>query len=382
MASLTLQNFDPQEFLATYWQKRPLLIKQAIPNFEDPLTPEEIAGLALEPDIESRLISADSHRQLQLRHGPLEETDFQTLTGDWTLLVQACDQVCPGAQALLRYFRFLPDWRIDDVMASYAPSGGGVGPHFDRYDVFLLQGSGSRRWRLGQRCDAETELLEHSDLKILRHFETSEEFILEPGDILYVPPGLAHWGESIIAATTWSIGFRSPAESEVLSHFCDHLIERHDADARLCDPVMEPRRQAAKIEPEDLAALKEVIARLVDNPEQLAVWYGELVTEKKYPTGEAVEPFDADFDLTEFLKTGPHLQRAPDSRLAFAELADYLLVFFDGQSTRCSPELITLVTYICDHLELDATTLLAMLPIGGAAELLTTLLREEVIFND
>ncbi|MFT5481695.1 MAG: 50S ribosomal protein L16 3-hydroxylase [Halieaceae bacterium] len=382
MNSFTLQNFDAQDFLANYWQRRPLLIKQAIAGFEDPLSPDELAGLALEPDVESRLITANNNGRLQVRHGPLEEVDFQDLNGEWTLLVQACDQVCPEARELLRYFQFLPDWRIDDVMASYAPIGGGVGPHFDKYDVFLLQGAGSRRWRLGQRCDATTALSENSELKILRDFKSSEEHVLEPGDILYVPPGLAHWGESVSAATTWSIGFRSPAENEILSHFCDHLIERHNSDAQLRDPIVAPRLQAAQIQSEDLVAVQQVIQRLVKNPEDLALWYGELVTEKKYPTMEAAPDIDPDFDVIQLLKTNPNLVRAPDARLAFIETSDGLLLFYNGQSTKCSMELKPLVDYICKNIELDPSTLLSLFSVNGATGLLKILLCEEVIFYD
>ena len=163
-----LGGISAREFMRDYWQKKPLLIRQAIPDFESPLSPDELAGLALEEEIESRLVIEHGEQPWELRRGPFAEDAFADLPErDWTLLVQAVDQFIPEVAELLEQFRFLPSWRIDDVMISFAAPGGGVGPHFDNYDVFLLQGHGQRRWRLGQMCDADSPLLDHPELRIL-----------------------------------------------------------------------------------------------------------------------------------------------------------------------------------------------------------------------
>lgn len=190
-----LGGLTAREFLRDYWQRNPLLIRQAIPDFETPLSPDELAGLALEEEVESRIIAPGEQGPWQLRQGPFKEEDFSTLPErEWTLLVQAVDQFVPEVAELVEPFKFLPSWRIDDVMISYAAPGGGVGPHYDNYDVFLLQGYGRRRWKIGQRCTSESPLQDNPDIKILAEFEQTDEWVLEPGDMLYLPPQLAHDG--------------------------------------------------------------------------------------------------------------------------------------------------------------------------------------------
>src|SRR6218665_1377303 len=202
-----LINFDSAAFLRDFWQKRPVLIRNPWRDWANPLAPDELAGLACEPGIESRLIE-QSGDNWSLDNGPFAEARFARLGGKpWTLLVQAVDHHVPDVAALIQPFRFIPDWRIDDVMVSYASDRGGVGPHFDQYDVFLVQGLGKRRWRLGVRCDQSTPLVPNIGLRLLAGFEATEEWGLEPGDILYVPPGFAHEGVAIgDDCMTYSIG--------------------------------------------------------------------------------------------------------------------------------------------------------------------------------
>jgi 50S ribosomal protein L16 3-hydroxylase len=200
-----------ETFLRDYWQKKPLLIRQAYPGFELPIDGDELAGLALEEEVESRIVLEHGKTPWELRHGPFDEQTFSQLPeSHWTLLVQAVDQWVPEIHELLQDFQFIPGWRLDDIMISYASDKGSVGPHFDYYDVFLLQGMGKRRWRIGQHCDSGSELVEGTPLKLLRNFETTDEWVLEPGDMLYIPPGIAHWGIAEGECITCSIGFRAP----------------------------------------------------------------------------------------------------------------------------------------------------------------------------
>ena len=189
-----LGDLSADAFLQRYWQKKPLLIRNALANYQSPISADELAGLALESEVESRLVETHG-MDWSLKHGPFNEDDFLGLPEqDWTLLVQGVDLWVPEVQALLSKFAFLPPWRVDDVMVSFACPGGSVGPHFDQYDVFLLQVEGQRRWQIGGECSSNTPLRDDSPLRILKEFEAEEEWLLEPGDMLYLPPGVAHWG--------------------------------------------------------------------------------------------------------------------------------------------------------------------------------------------
>ena len=205
-------------------------------------------GLACEDSIESRLI-VQGRKGWKVEHGPFAEARFGKLgKHPWTLLVQAVDHVVPDVAALIAPFRFVPDWRIDDVMVSYASDGGGVGPHFDQYDVFLVQGLGRRRWQVGGLCDEATALLPNQDLRLLADFAATDEWVLEPGDILYVPPRFAHNG---IAegddCMTYSIGFRAPSRSELIGHWSDQVLEGLGEDDRYGDPDLSAQANPGEI---------------------------------------------------------------------------------------------------------------------------------------
>ncbi|CAM2159419.1 cupin domain-containing protein [Paraburkholderia tropica] len=224
-----LGGLSPAQFMKQYWQKKPLLIRQAIPGIEAPLSRDELFALADSDDVESRLIT-HFRKRWSLEHGPFGADELPTpKTRQWTLLVQGADLHDDRARALLERFRFAPDARLDDLMISYATDGGGVGPHFDSYDVFLLQVHGKRHWRIGAQRDLS--LQEGMPLKILANFEPEEEWVLEPGDMLYLPPHIAHDGVAEGECMTCSIGFRSPSTSELTNQFLYWLAERGADDA-------------------------------------------------------------------------------------------------------------------------------------------------------
>lgn len=350
-----LGGISAQEFLRDYWQKKPLLIRQAFTDFENPISPDELAGLSLEEEVESRIVIEHGERPWEMRRGPFAEDAFGTLPErDWTLLVQAVDQFVPEVATLMEPFRFLPSWRIDDVMVSYATPGGGVGPHFDNYDVFLLQGHGKRSWKIGQMCDSDSPLLEHSDLRILADFEASEEWVLEPGDMLYLPPRIAHCGVAVDECMTYSVGFRAPSAAEVLTHFTDFLSqflpdeERYsDADAK---PVVDPHQ----IQHDALDRLKGLLAEHMNDERLLLTWFGQFMTEPRYP--ELVAGADLEeHDLLEGLQQGAVLIRNPSARLAWSEVDDDLLLFASGQSRLLPGDLRDLLKLICaaDALHID-----------------------------
>lgn len=316
---------SPREFLARYWQKQVLFSKNAFPDFQDPLSPEELAGLACEPDVDARLVFTRKSTW-DLQSGPFAEHDFTSLPArNWTLLVQAVDQWVPAVKDLLHSVTFLPSWRVDDVMISYATPRGGVGPHFDYYDVFLMQGQGSRLWKTGQHCTSRDVSRGRSGLKLLKEFHCEQEWLLETGDVLYVPPGVAHWGTSLDNSLCYSIGFRAPSVSEMLLSFSDMLAERHTEDERYTDRRLKPVQRPGEIDASALRHARLLLKEALGNEQALAVWFGCYMTEPKY--ADLVEPPSALPDLRQ-----EDLLLVPNSlsRFAWQQHGSTLLVFADG----------------------------------------------------
>ncbi|HDY99515.1 MAG TPA: cupin domain-containing protein [Pseudomonas sabulinigri] len=364
-----------ERFLSEYWQRKPLLIRQAIPDYSSPVEPDELAGLSLEEEVESRIIIKNGSHPWELRRGPFSDEDYKQLPEqDWTLLVQAVDQFVPEVAELLQRFRFLPSWRVDDVMISYATPGGGVGPHFDNYDVFLLQVEGKRRWRVGQHCTSESALQDNPDLRILREFECQDEWVLEPGDMLYIPPGIAHDGIAETDCLTYSIGFRAPSHQEVLVHFTDYLAHQLSEDVRYSDAGLKQPQDPAAIDPESIDRLQQSILELVQNKEALATWFGRHMTEAKYPE-LAQNYIDDDADLLAGLNAGYGLIHNPCVRLAYRVTeSSEIELFASGEHCRVPGELKALVQLICNQSYLSPEALEQWQQDAGAIELLEQLL--------
>ena len=343
-----LGGISARVFLRDYWQKKPLLIRQAIPDFVSPIDPDELAGLALEEEVESRLVIENGERPWEMRRGPFAEDAFSELPErDWTLLVQSVDQFVPEVGELLENFRFLPSWRIDDIMISYAAPGGSVGPHFDNYDVFLLQGHGKRHWKIGQMCDSQSPLIEHADLRILADFESAEEWTLEPGDMLYLPPRVAHWGVAVDECLTYSVGFRAPSAAEVLTHFTDFLSQFLPDEDRYTDADAQPVSDPHQIQHDALDRLKGLLAEHMSDERLLLTWFGQFMTEPRYPELVVGSEELAEEDLLDSLKEGAILIRNPSARLAWSEVDDDLLLFASGQSRLLPGHLRELLKLIC-----------------------------------
>jgi len=344
--------FNPSEFLTNSWQQKPLYIPQLIPGFTDIIEPGELAGLACEDYVESRLIREIKPGRWSVRHGPFAEAIFAALPGThWTLLVQAVDQWVDEVAALRALFEFIPRWRIEDVMISYAEDSGGVGPHFDQYDVFLLQGSGQRKWQVGAKVPPDTTLDNQDGVGILPTFAAQQEFLLNPGDALYLPPQYAHWGQSIGASTCYSIGFRAPALSEMLEGLSDELIASCEAFERYTDINPSVPTHPACIDPAALSiAFQQVMTRL-NNPSQFAHWFGCFVTRPKYP--EAMENQLSTFTFTDIesgLDQGLHLAHHSGSRFAFisADAGNSLTLFVDGNAYELPSSDSDVILQLCD----------------------------------
>lgn len=275
-----LGGLSPSQFMRRHWQKKPLLIRAAIPGFEPLLSRQQLFDMATDEAVESRLIVRKA-QGWTLRQGPLARASLPPLKQPgWTLLVQGVDLHLDAAHALLQRFRFVPDARLDDLMISWASDGGGVGPHFDSYDVFLLQATGQRRWRIGRQKDLS--LQPGVPLKILSHFEPEEEHLLNPGDMLYLPPRWAHDGDAVGGdCSTYSIGFRAPQRGGLAGELLQRMADELDDSTLYRDP-----QQPATANPAAMPAALEAFAadalqRLLAERQSLACALGEVMTEPK-----------------------------------------------------------------------------------------------------
>lgn len=347
---MKLNNFDVETFLRDYWQQKPLLIRNAFTEWTNPLDPDELAGLACEPEVESRLVIG-AQGSWAVEHGPLAEARFAALGQEpSTLLVQAVDHHVPEVAALLAPFRFIPNWRIDDVMVSYATDGGGVGPHFDQYDVFLIQGHGQRRWRVGQYCDDTSALLPNDELRLLAEFHATDEWLLEPGDILYVPPRIAHDGVAVgDDCMTYSIGFRAPSRHELITSFADDLVAEMEDDDRYADPGLQAQSNPGEISPLALSALHQMVTEKLADRDAFALWFGEYSSAPKYPEVDWTpeEPAEAD-DVRGWIANGEPLTRNPASRFAFVHNDNgSVRLFVDGKCFETAGKVAAFAEQLC-----------------------------------
>jgi len=267
------------EFLRDYWQKSPLLIRQAFPAFKGLLDPQQLVALACTEDVQARLIT-QQRGKFSLRQSPFEPEDFEPLgRTKWTVLVQGVNHHLPEAAELLKNFSFIPHARLDDLMVSYAPKGGGVGPHFDSYDVFLLQGQGHRRWQISSQADRS--LVEGAPLRILRDFRIEQEWVLEPGDMLYLPPHYAHNGIAEDDCMTYSIGFRTPAYQELAEQFLVYLQDRIEVKGVYADPGLRAQKHPSEISPAMLRQVEQAIKQVRWDKEDIANFLGCYLSEPK-----------------------------------------------------------------------------------------------------
>jgi 50S ribosomal protein L16 3-hydroxylase len=344
-----LVDFDSAAFLRDTWQQKPLLIRNPWRAWKNPLDPDDLAGLACEDHVESRLI-VQKPKTWKVEPGPIPETRFGKLgKAPWTLLVQAVDHHVPDVAALIAPFRFIPNWRIDDVMVSYASDGGGVGPHFDQYDVFLVQGLGTRRWQIGGLCDDDTELLPHDDLRLLANFEATEEWLLEPGDMLYVPPRFAHNGVAVgDDCMTYSIGFRAPSRSELIAHYVDDVLAGLSDDDRYGDAGLVAQANPGEITADALARLHAMVLEKLTDRDAFARWFGAHNSTPKYPDIDwAPEEAVSVEELRARLAAGEALHRNPASRFSFVRQDAGVLLFVDGEAFECAGEVGMFAEMLC-----------------------------------
>jgi len=345
---------DPRRFLDLYWQKKPLFMAGALPDFRSTICGDELAGLACEPDVESRLVIGGAD-EWELRHGPFGAEDFKALPGnDWTLLVQDVDKHVDKAASILDEFDFLPRWRLDDVMISYAAPGGSVGPHLDEYDVFLVQAMGCRRWSLDPAPD-DRSLIAGLDLQILQSFEDKESWRMEVGDVLYLPPGTAHHGISDTPSMTISIGFRAPSLQGLLATMLP-LLEGRQPTLRYSDPDLDQREAArAEISRE---AVTRAHAIMVPDEKLLAECLGRNATElKPWLAPEPPRTEQTSEEVVAQLDAGSCLEHHKLSRFAWHRLPETILLFVDGESLALPAACTDFAIMLCEGTELNSRQL-------------------------
>ena len=317
-----LNHLTPAQFLAEYWQKKPLLIRGAIPDFTGLLSPNELAGLACEEDVQARIIKQKKSKWSVVQ-SPFDEAVFAKLPkSDWTLLVQSVNHYLPKAADLLAMFNFIPHARLDDLMVSYAPTGGGVGAHVDSYDVFLLQGSGKRKWQISTQTDLS--LVDGAPIKILQNFKAEQEWTLKAGDMLYLPPQIAHWGVSESDdCMTYSIGFRAPKTQELQHEFLSYLQDNISADGLYADADLTLQNHPAEISADMVKKVSATLQKITWDKNYVADFLGKYLTE---PKPDVVFEPNKTISIVEFTKkiAKKNLQLSLKSLMLFTQNAFYL----------------------------------------------------------
>lgn len=341
---------NEERFLAEFWQQKPLLVRSAFKDFENPIDPNELAGLACDEDSNARYIEHTGNNEWRLCAGPLADDFFDDVNGnEWSLLVSDVEKLLPEFRVYLQPFRFLPDWRIDDLMISYAPVGGSVGAHVDQYDVFLLQADGTREWQIENTPRTSNPASVSNTIAILGDFIADDTWELQAGDMLYLPPGFAHHG---IAKTdpcmTWSIGFRAPSVDEMLPQIISYLIEENHASARFKDPQRKTTTTPGRIDNADIAAIREMLSKaFLQSDKTLDRWIGRYITEPN----ELLETTEIAEDITtqsikNYLANGGALLVNSQKRIAYSVTGSSATLFANGSGYDCD---LSLAKQICDH---------------------------------
>ncbi len=350
-------NLDLQDFMANYWQRKPLLIRGGFKDFEDPISPEEMAGLAMEEDVQSRLVHKDSGGHWQAECGPFQSFERLDHNGA-TLLNQAVNHWHGPSAELANAFQFIPSWRFDDLMISYSTPEGGVGPHIDNYCVFIIQGQGKRHWRVGEKQPLK-EFAAHGVLKHCEAFDASIDAILEPGDVLYIPPGCPHEGYAVETAINYSVGFRAQDQKELLNDFSDYLLQQDRPFSRYSDPDLQPRSQYGAIGINEVAQLQQLMTDIITDKSVLFDFLGQNLSASSHELDLAPLSKEEQVSL-DILKgeteIGSYLVRISGLKcLYFAELDN--AVFINGERYNVDPSIADGIRLLCNQLEITADEL-------------------------
>lgn len=374
MYTVNLNDMTQQEFLDKYWQKQPVVIRQGFKDFQDPICADEVAGLAMEEAVESRLVHKEGDNW-QAAFGPFESYEHLG-SKNWSLVVQALDNFSEEAAEMIEAFRFLPHWRLDDLMASFATPGGSVGPHMDNYDTFICQGSGKRRWRVGDRGE-HIEFAAHESLLHVEPFEAIIDVELEAGDIVYIPPGFPHEGVSLDTSMSFSIGFRANSGVSLFSAFADHLIDNDLGKALLTDPDRKVTEHSGEISNDDYTSLKNQLAQLLNNDDIFKTFTGNFLTSAKHEL-DIMLP-DEPFELAEVgnLLSSHAIKRLGGLRaFYFEDTVEQGICYINGTELEFCQDIVAGVKLLCNQTMLHPKDLGEMGYNAAFVELVTLLLNQ------
>ena len=378
MNQLLPGDMDATEFLERYWQKQPCLIRAAVTDFQPHLTKQHLFALTHLDEVESRLIvERDGEYHWQVTHGPFCDEDFINLPqSHWTLLVQNSELHVPAAAAFLSQFDFIPNWRIDDLMISFAPAYGSVGPHLDSYDVFLFQAMGRRCWSINVHDFNEDDFIDGLDLRIIENFQAEQEWTLEPGDMLYLPPGVAHHGVAVDECMTYSIGFRAPSSHELVGNYLDDVMDP-ESDRRYSDPDLPLQAHKGEITEKDMHKIDALLRSALPDQQKLAEWFGRYVTRlpENYAPPLTPPQLDTESFVRNFLDKS-RLKKNGPSRSAFIRIENNIILFVNARAFTLSADL---EDFVCNFTENDEFDNPLMTP-NSDTELLTVLLCQ--LYND
>ncbi|MFC3151687.1 JmjC domain-containing protein [Litoribrevibacter euphylliae] len=343
-----------EQFLKEYWQKKPLFIPNAFEDFQPVLSADELAGLSCEENIESRLIFENGpNHPWELHNGPFNDDTFANLPAKgWTLLVQAVDQVIPEASHLLNDFNFIPNWRLDDLMISFAVPGGSVGPHYDQYDVFLIQAEGERIWQIGEPCTKETEFRTDTPLHILAEFDHTQEFHTKPGDILYIPPRVPHFGVAATPCQTYSVGFRAPSYGEIVEGFAGYIADKLSPDLRFTDSNSESLDNPGLISDATINQLQSIIQHAVQDKESIKEWFAGFMSQPKYEENNDEITFGiSPEEMSAIIESSDTLYRNEQARFLYVQNDDSpaLSLFVNGHPVNSESSSNELIMLLCQE---------------------------------
>ena len=353
-----LGNLSQETFMKEYWQKKPLLVRQAFPDFKSPITSDELAGLACEDEVNSRIVmEKDGEHPWFPIFGPMSDEIYSSMPEThWSLIVNDLEKYLPELSWITDRFRFIPEWRLDDLMISYAADKGSVGPHIDLYDVFILQGQGERRWQINTQPVTEDNQVEGTPLRIQKEFEAEEEWVMQVGDMLYLPPGVSHHGISLGESLSYSIGFRATSHADIVNDFIGHITQNLSPQLTYRDPDQIVQEHSNEIKQDALERITNIFNEYLrpDHPE-LQRWFGCFVSDSRADV--VIEPekkINSIEELKALTNTTP-LNRHPASRFAFAQNPDAALLFIDGKDYKVNPEF---AKTLCKHRQINLDELI------------------------
>jgi len=353
-----LGNLSQEVFMREYWQKKPLLVRQAFPGFKSPITPDELAGLACEDEVNSRIVmEKDGEHPWFPIFGPMNDEIYSSMPEThWSLIVNDLEKYLPELSWIIDRFRFIPEWRLDDLMISYAADRGSVGPHIDLYDVFILQGQGERRWQINTQPVSEDNQVKETPLRIQKEFEAEEEWVMQVGDMLYLPPGISHYGISLGESLSYSIGFRATSHADIVNDFIAHITQDLSLQLTYRDPEQTVQEYSNEIKQDALERVTKIFNEYLrpDHPE-LQRWFGCFVSDNKADVEtEPDNKIDSIEELKALVSTTP-LNRHPASRFAFTQNPDTTLLFIDGKDYEVNQEF---AKTLCKQRQIDLDELI------------------------